>query len=131
MTPLAKVLIGGAIAVVVFDALASVAALQLGFDYTRAAFGSWLIYAAVGFLAARAGGGLPPALLAGIILGLVDATVGWAVSWAVGPGRPPEGTLSVGRWAVAAITVAVTGGCIGLLGGVVARLTAGRGAPAA
>lgn len=131
MTSVTKVILGGAIAVVVFDALASVGSLHLGFEYSKAAFGSWLVYAAVGFLAARVGGGLWPAALAGVLMGLVDATVGWTVSWAIGPGRLPEGTLSAAKWVLAATTVAATGGCVGLLGGVVARLAAGRSAPAA
>jgi hypothetical protein len=131
MTSLTKVLIAGAVTVVVFDALASVGSVRLGYPYTRAVVGSWLIYAAVGFFAGRAGGGLLAAAMAGVLMGIVDATAGWAVSWGIGPGRLPEGVLSVGRWAGAALTVAVSGGCVGLLGGLLARLLAGRGAPAA
>lgn len=123
-------LLAGAFTVVAFDALASVGSLRLGFPYTRAVVGSWLIYAAVGFFAGRTDGDLFVAAMAGVVMGMVDATAGWAVSWYLGPGRVPGGALSVGRWAGAALLVAVGAGCVGLLGGVLARLVAGRGAPA-
>ena len=90
MSPLVRILLGGAIAVLAFDAIASVASQRLGFEYGSAAVGSGIIYTAIGFLAAGRGG-VQAAALAGATMGLVDATLGWAVSWAIGPVQVPRG----------------------------------------
>ena len=126
MSPFLKVLLGCAVAVVAFDAAASAASRRLGFAYTSAAAGSWAIYAAVGFVAGRHGG-LRAAALAGAATGLVDATLGWYVSWRIGPGRVPGG-LTPRQWLSAAVTVTLLAAAVGAVGGLGARL-ARPGAP--
>ena len=125
MTPYQfKVVALGAAAVVAFDLLASLASRQFGFAYARATIGSYLIYAAIGFFAARAPSSNPigAAAIAAAIAGLVDASVGWAVSWVLGPGRLPEGTpLTVTRWLGVAIFVIALAAGVGALGGIAGR----------
>lgn len=92
MTPRNVVLLGIA-AVVVYDTLASIGSLALGFPYAGAAVGSLAIYFGAGFFAARYKSRWF-GLLAGLVVGLSDATIGWGISWALGPGRFPAGTFT-------------------------------------
>lgn len=131
MPPTVRFAIAAVLGVVAFDAVASLAARQLGFPYPRAAFGSWALYATLGFLATRAGAGVTGGALVGAAAGLADATLGWAASWIIGPGRLPAGTLTPARWAVAAMIVVTTAVVLATLGGAVGSVLAGRHRPAA
>lgn len=126
MPPWARIALLGALTVVVFDALASLASRATGIAYGSASVGSWLLYAGFGYLAARAVPGAPvrAAVLTGLMLGVTDATLGWATSWALGPGRVPGG-LSARQWLATFVIVAATAAGIAALGGVFAR--GGRG----
>lgn len=112
------------LAVIVFDAIASVASLALGFPYTYAAFGSAVLYIAFAFFAAREFG-FWVAVLLGATMGITDATIGWAVSWAIGPGRLAAGALTPSVWLYTAAFVVVLGIIYGLIGGGIGAL-AGR-----
>ncbi len=124
------VILLGSIAVLLFDALASSLSLQFGFAYARAAIGTYVIYAFAGFLAGRFGGWKHGALV-GVALGLVDATIGWAVSWFIGPGKPVDGaSLTPILWIGVALTVMLLGAILGAIGGAVGRVVHNRRAPA-
>ena len=77
----------GAAAVLALDTAGSLAAQAAGFDYALLTPVSIVLYAAVGAyvgtteLVSRAA-------IAGAVVGVIDATLGWAISWAIGPGRP-------------------------------------------
>ena len=115
-----RVVVLGSAAVLIFDILASLASRQFGFAYARASVGSYLIYLAIGFFAARASASNAvgvAAVVAGIA-GLVDASVGWVVSWALGPGRLPNGLqLTLARWVTAAVFVVALAAALGAVGG--------------
>lgn len=81
----------GAVVVLLYDTLGSIASQRFRFAYGRLAPGSYIIYAAVGFAAASVSHFWTGALSAAVV-GVVDATAGWFISWQIGPGRPPEGT---------------------------------------
>jgi hypothetical protein len=108
----------GAVGVVLFDVGASFLSLGLGFNYSWAAIGSWLLYMGVGFAVARAE---PPgsSLRAGAVMGLVDATFGWAASWVIGTGQVPGASL--GTIVVVVVMVTFIGAVLGGVGGLVAR----------
>lgn len=112
----------GAVVVVGFDALASLLSRATGISYAWATLGSWLLYAAIGYLAARATPAEPvrAAALAGMVLGITDATAGWATSWALGAGRLAGG-LTVSKWISTAIFVAALAAAVAALGGVAGR----------
>ena len=80
-------------AVLVFDASAATIAQKTGVDYRRFAIGSVLLYAMAG-AAVAFGNGLGSTWPAeasfgvGLVLGVIDSTVGWGISAAIGPGRP-------------------------------------------
>jgi hypothetical protein len=115
-----RVAVGCALGVVAFDAIAALLSREAGFDYDYAGLGSLLLYAATGYLAARGRTTrrLEAAAGAGFVVGAVDATLGWAIAWAIGPGRIEE--LTPALWF---ITAAMTGALalgVAVLGGVIA-----------
>src|ERR1051326_2505304 len=86
----APIVIGGGIAVLLFDAVGSLVSKQLGFSYALLLPGSLLIYGTVAALVARRRDWLL-GLLAALAMGLTDLTAGWAVSWFIGAGKPEGG----------------------------------------
>ena len=114
----------GSVAIVLFDLVASLGSKYFGFPYARATIGSCLVYLAIGFLAARGADRNPvtSAALTAALAGVVEAAAGWAVSWIVGPGRLPDGaSLTVPRWVVAVVTVAIMAAMCGAVGGFAGR----------
>jgi hypothetical protein len=83
-----KIVSAGVVAVLLFDTAASFAAKGLGFPYAYASIGSVLIYSMVGYFSFR-WSGLVRAIGAAILVELVDATLGWFISWQIGPGALP------------------------------------------
>ena len=120
MNPIASAILFGSLAVVAFDAVGSLASRSLGFKYKSLIFGSWLLYAAVGFFVGRHSELLSCAIAGGFV-GLVDATFGWAISWWIGPGRPTV-ELSTSAAMSIVLIVALSGTAFGWLGGVVGCL---------
>ena len=118
------------VAIVAFDAITAVAAKALNFGYTGFPWiiGSTAIYAFPAVMAARDGQELRMSALAGAAVALVDATIGWAVGWIIGPGAPPPGSGSpeVLGLAVIAVVVVTVGAGIGLAAGLVTRRFARR-----
>ncbi|PPT35780.1 hypothetical protein XarbCFBP8132_19730 [Xanthomonas arboricola] len=110
------------LAVIVFDAVASLVSLVLGFPYTYAAFGSAILYIAFGFFA-NSKFGFWAAVLLGLAMGITDATLGWAVSWAIGPGRLAGGTLTLSVWFYTTTFAVILGAIYGLIGGGIGVLT--------
>jgi hypothetical protein len=115
-----RVVLTFAAIVVLFDAIGAFAARTLDFDYSVLSIGSWFIYAAAGFFAAERSRWVP-GILAGATTGLADATLGWWVSWLIGPGRP-AGEWNALMLMAAAISVVITASLVGLLGAVVRQL---------
>ncbi|WP_157604379.1 hypothetical protein [Rhizobacter sp. Root1221] len=114
-----------ALVVIAYDVVASLASLILGFSYAYAGIGSAIIYAGAGFLAASAVG-FRPTILVGVAAGLVDATIGWTVSWAIGPGRLASGELSLAKWFGAASSVVVLAVVCAAAGSFIARQVRAR-----
>ncbi|GAB3358579.1 hypothetical protein GCM10027430_29240 [Lysobacter tyrosinilyticus] len=65
------------------------------------------------------------ALLLGAVMGITDVTLGWAVSWAIGPGRVAI-DLTPSDWIYTAAFAIVLGAIFGLIGGSIGALTARR-----
>ena len=116
------------VAIVLLDVIAALATMRYGFDYDRTAWVSYTIYALAGFFAARCAGATEPVeasygialgALGGAFTALVDASIGWAVSWVMGPGRPPGGWPGFGFIAYVVGTVVVYGTGLGVAGGLV------------
>ena len=121
MKPGVKLILFGGPAIVAFDTLASSASLLLCFPYAKASFVSTLIYGITGFMATRIGG-WKLVLAAGAALGLVDATLGWGVSWLSGPGKPPTGlAITPATWPIIAATVILGATVTSAVGGALGR----------
>ena len=113
LTALVAICVGAGI---LFDVVASFASKYLGVPYVLASLGSLLIYGITGYFTGRVASP-SHAAMAGAVVGLSESTVGWYVSWIIGPGRPTTGI--VGRSQIAKAITQVT-----LLGAVLAAATA-------
>lgn len=103
--------------VLAFDSVASVASMTTGIPYGWFSLGSAVIYLAAGYVGAPRFG-LSKAVAAVIAVALVDATLGWALSWLIGPGRIDAPDLSVGVMVAAgALGALVFGTVTGAVGG--------------
>lgn len=111
-----------ALSVIAFDAIASAASRLLDFSYSYATLGSAVLYIVLTYLAARRYG-LRVALLLGAAMGLVDVTIGWAVSWAIGPGRISIEGLAPTDWFYTGIFAIALGAVFGFIGGGIGALT--------
>jgi hypothetical protein len=102
--------------IVLFDGLASLASRTWRFDYTRLDWVSFCLYAASGFLALKYRG-LKGGVLAGLLAGFTDATLGWALSSAIGPDLPfPPLGHHVVVIVLVVVTVSMWGAFFGLVG---------------
>lgn len=111
----------GAFAVIVFDTIGSFASRSFGFPYYWLTIGSFFIYFSVGFIAAKYNRLMFAPLAAGIT-SLVDSTLGWYISWVIGPGRPTtEIDTNVIIASIAFVTF--TGVFVGFIGGFVNRIS--------
>lgn len=109
-----RVLLLFAALVVGYDALASALVVATGWPYGVLALGGLVIQVAAGRVAGRREGFLW-AVLAGACTALAEATLGFGVSWLIGPGRTHLPSIVDYPTAVALATL---GGCaLGGLGG--------------
>ncbi|MGI8508982.1 MAG: hypothetical protein ACR2MQ_06625 [Gemmatimonadaceae bacterium] len=132
MTRWTRVALCGAAAVIIFDTAASLLARMTGSAHGSTAIGLTVIYAVIGYLAARAmqSKRLLAAARAGILLGLTDASAGSAISWVIRPAVWHRG-LTLGWWIAIAIFVTVLATLIATIGGLVAQWRNRTATPAA
>jgi tetrahydromethanopterin S-methyltransferase subunit D len=103
--------------VLVFDIAASLTSLGTGLPYAWFTIGSVVIYLAVGYMGAPRFG-VRSAAGATVLVALVEATLGWAVTWFIGPGQLPDPDASISVFLISgAIGALIFGGIMGLLGG--------------
>ena len=124
MNQFLKIVGAGMAAILVFDIAASFASKGLGFPYSYASFGSMLIYASVGyfsFLHFR----LSSAIGAAVLVGLVDATLGWFISWQIGPGALPAEQASTIVIVTTIVFVIIFAAVCTVIGSAVARILHG------
>jgi hypothetical protein len=105
----------GSLSVLVLDTGGSLASRRFGFPYPWLALASWVIYALVGIATIRRTGSAGDALLAGVLVGAVDATIGWAISWRIGPGAPAVNARGPVQVGLAAVLTAASAGCVAWL----------------
>jgi len=124
MRSLVKITLSGCGLILVFDVLASLASREFGFPYVAATPGSLLIYAAAGFVAGRAHG-VPQAAGVGALVGEVESTIGWWLSFVIGAIQPESATTSQ-EIASVIVAIIVVGGMAGAAGGWLGRRFAPR-----
>jgi hypothetical protein len=125
----------GALVIVAFDFITALGALTLGYEY-----GGWpgvvlstLVIGFFAFMAAAETRAVRVGIAVGALVSLVDATVGWAITWAMGPGAPflldafDQDDLPV-YVALTIVSVVAIGALTGLVAALLAtRLGRGRG----
>jgi hypothetical protein len=110
----------GAASVLLFDTVGSLASRRFSFNYASLSPGSYLIRAGAGYFA-EPYGGLEMSGLAGGIVAFVEATLGWYISWIIGPGRvKPEPTKQTIVYVI--LVVSLKGVGFGLGGGLFGRI---------
>src|SRR5688572_23636113 len=110
----------GVITVLVYDAVTAAVSLGTGIAYTWFAIGSTGIAILFGFIAARRSQWYV-GVVVGAVLGLVDSTLGWAISWSIGPGRP-EPDMSSAEILFVIIFVTFETAVLGLVGGLLSLI---------
>ena len=115
-----KIIRSGIFAVLAFDTAASFASLGFGFPYAYASAGSVLIYVTVGYLVFRQYG-LSRAVGAALLVEAVDATLGWFVSWQIGPGELPQEQATPILIAISIAFVFIFAAVCAVIGSAIAR----------
>ena len=125
MNSIFRTILLGAAVILVYDTLTAIVSATTGVSYGLFSIGSFAIYILFGFLVGRRSR-WPWGVLAGALIALVETTIGWAISWSLGPGRP---SAEVGPMAVIAVIplVVLFGAVFGLIGGLLS-LIVGRNA---
>ena len=111
-----------ALLVLAVDALAAAASRELGFRYESLALVSAVMYALIGFVGARRTTMMRAAIATGIV-GLVDATLGWAIQTAL---HPTGEAITAGAIAVVVVLVPFTATFLGLAGAFLERFIFSR-----
>lgn len=101
-----------------WEVIAAVLALTTGTAHERFAVGDYLIYASTGFAVGRRRG-VFASPLGGAAIAAVDATLGWSIAWALGPGRPATGFSRPWLLVATVLFVIGVGAALGVTGGVV------------
>ena len=118
-----KVVIAGSIAILLFDAVGSLASRRWEFPYSRLMVGSFLVYLLTGFFVAAISHDEHDWIHAGIVVGLVESTLGWAISWWIGSGRRDigDGSSAVVQVTLTIVAVVAIYGVFGLAGAATGR----------
>ncbi|HET6577638.1 MAG TPA: hypothetical protein VFG66_04910 [Gemmatimonadales bacterium] len=120
MNQIGTAVVVGASTVLLYDLVASLISRRFGIPYGRFSPGSFAVYAVTGSAAVQPGG-LASAALAGLVVALIEATIGWALSWRLGPGRPPPERRNASSISTAIAVVTMTGAIVGAIGGALYR----------
>lgn len=74
------------LSVLAFDTLASFISQIFQIDYVLFSIGSAVIYFCIGFFGTKYGN-FALAIISSALTGIIDSTLGWYISWIVGPGK--------------------------------------------
>lgn len=122
-----RILLLGILAVILLDSVGSLTSRAFNYNYSDLGLGSFIIYGATAFFAARQYG-LSTGVLFAAILGFFDASVGWAISTALNANTdnvPME--ITPVTWAIAALFNTCFAALIGLIAGWLAIVLKGKG----
>ncbi|MGH9946541.1 MAG: hypothetical protein ACRD6X_05015 [Pyrinomonadaceae bacterium] len=78
--------LAGMFGIVIYDFISAFISSSTGISYGFFSVGSFLLYILFGFLVGRTSRWYF-GTIAGAMLGLAESTVGWAISWNLGPGK--------------------------------------------
>jgi hypothetical protein len=112
------------VAAIAFDAIWATTARAKGYAYSKGMWVSFIIYMLAGFVAAQTGNFIN-GVISGAGVAFIEATIGWWVSWLIGPGRLPDTISKDARPRAifnAIVIVTLTGAFFGFLGALVKTL---------
>jgi hypothetical protein len=116
-----RIFILGVVGVLLIATVGAAAARVFGFQYWLLSFLSLAIYFAVGAAAVRAGSAVARATGVGVAVGLVDVTLGWGLSAAIGPGRlsdsPFDGSIAILVGGLVALVTYAVAAWVGAISG--------------
>ncbi len=115
-----KIVLVGAVVVCLVDTALSVISQQAELDYSTFTPISIVIVGIFGFATARRCG-LLFAPLCGARIGFVDSTIGWSISWYIGPGDPGM-EIGLSDIAFTIVIVAAMNSVFGSIGGLFSKL---------
>jgi hypothetical protein len=108
-------------ALLAFDVILAFASRFSGIKYSSASIFSFVLYALIGYIASR-----PETLLFGVltatVCGAADASLGWWLSWIIGPGRWINLELTSIRWLFTFLFMLLLSSLFGFTGAVFAYL---------
>jgi hypothetical protein len=120
MNGVIKITLVGSIAVLLLDTVASFLALWLDTNYGWFSLASFMLYIIFGYLGARRSRWFVGAIVA-MCMAVVESTIGWAISWQIGPGKATSDLSSV-VIVVTIVFVVVIAEILGLIGGALSLL---------
>ena len=111
------------LAIALFDVIASLASRIFVFDYTKLIWASWGFYFIAGLVGCKRLG-FVGGIIAGLVAGIGNATLGWFLSTAVGPYLPnrPQQQYGIVIVGITIVIVSMLGTFFGLLGAAVSKL---------
>ena len=86
--PVWPVVVIGLLAVLTVDTCGAILSELMGFSYAWLAIPTFSVFAAIGFVAGWRHS-ISAAAYAALVVSVVDVTLGWWISWQIGPGRIP------------------------------------------
>ena len=114
----AQIILLCCLAALAFEVAGSFLSRLLDFPFAYLSPIPLLIYALAGFLVAP-GRSIRAGLWAGAIIGFVDGTLGWAISWGIGPGDVSALQPTPDMFVGAAVIAVLLGAICGLVGGAI------------
>jgi hypothetical protein len=115
-----RLILIGAVVIIAYDFLSALISSITGIQYAFFSVGSFLLYVIFGFLAGLNSKWFQ-GIVAGAVMGLAESTIGWAISWYLGPGKPSI-EMNVLLIAGTIIFVVLLASILGLIGGLVSLL---------
>ena len=113
-------LIIGIICVLLIDTIGAFLSKQFSFNYKSLSVLSFMVYAVIGFLVGQESS-LIYVVIVCMALGFFDATIGWKLSWVIGPGKLPPEYSNKSYIIRAIVTVSFLAGTIGYIAAMSAR----------
>jgi hypothetical protein len=120
MKRILSVLLIGITVILLYDTVSAVVSRSTGVDYGWFGFGSLAVYLIFGFLVAKRSSWIN-GMAAGAAIGLIESTLGWAISWMIGPGKPSM-DVNVFTIGLTVAFVTLSAAVVGLVGGLLSLL---------
>jgi hypothetical protein len=124
MIQINQYLLVGIVCVLLIASLGAIAAKKLSFNFKNLRILSLLVYVSIGYFSGLNTGPVVTGLVCTLV-GLVDSTIGWKISWLIGPGKLPDERNTKSQIIKTIIMVSLLAGVTGFCVANLALLTHG------